>query len=219
MPTPTLPPKQVVAQGYDRISRSYTALVESMDPSVRKKYLTVLQDSLPPGARVLELGCGSGVPMTRQLARRFRVTGLELSPGQVSQAQRNVPQASFVQGDMAELCFAASSFDAVAAFYSLTHVPRAEHHLVLAEAQRVLRPGGLLLVTTGAGDSPDSVEPDWLGAPMFFSHFDGAANVNLVQQAGFTLVSAEDEQEFEYGEPVWFRWIVARKITPHGLTS
>jgi ubiquinone/menaquinone biosynthesis C-methylase UbiE len=219
MPPPTLPPKQIVAQGYDRISRSYSALVDSMDPAVRKKYLAILEASLPPGARLLELGCGAGVPMTRQLARRLRVVGLELSAGQVRQACRNVPQASFVQGDMAELCFADGSFDAVAAFYSLTHVPRAEHHLVLAEAHRVLRPGGFLLVTTGAGDSPDSVEPDWLGAPMFFSHFDGAANVNLVQEAGFSIVSAEDEQEFEYGEPVWFRWIVARKATSPERTS
>lgn len=195
------------------------ALVESMDPTVRKKYLAVLEENLPAGARLLELGCGAGIPMTRQLAKRFRVTGLELSPGQVRQACRNAPQANFVQGDMTELCFADGVFDAVAAFYSLTHVPRAEHGQVLSEAYRVLRPGGLLLVTTGAGDSPDSIEPDWLGAPMFFSHFDGPTNVALVQRAGFTLVSARDEQEFEFGEPVWFCWIVARKAVMHGAAS
>ena len=75
----------------------------------------------------------------------------------------------------------------------------------------MLRPGGMLVATMGAGDSPDSVEQDWLGTPMFFSHFDGEKNVALVTNAGFDIISAEDEHEQEYDRPVCFRWIIARK--------
>jgi hypothetical protein len=62
----------------------------------------------------------------------------------------------------------------------------------------------------GSADNPDGIDEDWLGAPMFFSHFDGDRNGALVREAGFEIVSAEDERELEYGVPVSFRWVVAR---------
>ncbi len=204
-------PKRLVAEGYDRITRRYLAMVKSMDPAVRQKYLAIVDSSLTAGARVLELGCGAGVPITEHLARHYRVIGLDLSPGQLDMARRCVAAAAFVRGDMAALSFASASFDAVVAFYAIIHVPRDEHGQVLAEVFRVLRPGGLLVLTAGAGESADVVEEDWLGAPMFFSHFDGQTTERLVSRAGFQVTDAKDEQELEYGVPVRFRWIVARK--------
>lgn len=204
-------PKRIVAEGYDRVTRRYLAMVRSMDPAVRQKYLAVLDSSLAAGAHVLELGCGAGVPITEHLARRYRVIGLDLSPGQLDMARRCVAAAAFVRGDMAALPLAGASFDAVVAFYAVIHVPRDEHGQVLAEIFRVLRPGGLLVMTAGTGDSPDVVEADWLGAPMFFSHFDGETTERMVARAGFEVIDAVNEQELEYGVPVWFRWIVAHK--------
>jgi ubiquinone/menaquinone biosynthesis C-methylase UbiE len=204
-------PKRLVAEGYDRITRRYLAMVKSMDPAVRQKYLAIVDSTLTAGARVLELGCGAGVPITEHLARQYRVIGLDLSPGQLDLARRCVAAAAFVRGDMATLSFASASFDAVVAFYAIIHVPRDEHGQVLAEVFRVLRPGGLLVLTAGAGESADVVEEDWLGAPMFFSHFDGQTTERLVSRAGFQVIDAKDEQELEYGVPVRFRWIVARK--------
>ncbi|HET7924310.1 MAG TPA: hypothetical protein VFL30_05390 [Rhodanobacteraceae bacterium] len=75
----------------------------------------------------------------------------------------------------------------------------------------MLRRDGLAVLTMGARDNPDDVEENWLGAPMFFSHFDGPKNTALVRDARFTIISAEDEAEEEYGVPVAFRWIVATR--------
>lgn len=204
--------KRIVASGYDRITRSYLDLVEAMPPAVRLKYLDMLLGSLPAGSRVLELGCGAGAPMTLALAARFDVVGLDISSNQLGLARVNAPAAALVRGDMVCLPFRGARFDAVAAFYSMTHVPRAEHTALLAEARRVLRAGGLLVVTTGAADVPDFHEHDWLGAPMFFSHFDGATNTRMVEEAGFTITSSEDEPEMERDQPVCFRWIVGRAL-------
>jgi ubiquinone/menaquinone biosynthesis C-methylase UbiE len=202
--------KQIVALGYDVVNQNYLDLIESMGPVVRKKYLDLIVEYLPKGSRVLELGCGAGVPMTCHLARYFTVVGVDISREQLAIARTNVPAADFVLADMTKLSFPEETFDAVAAFYCITHVPRDEHRGLLDNIHRILKPGGLFVATMGAGDLPDSIE-DWLGAPMFFSHFDGETNKELVEKAGFKIISAEDEWECEYGRPVCFRWFVARK--------
>jgi ubiquinone/menaquinone biosynthesis C-methylase UbiE len=204
-------PKTIVAAGYDRITDAYLRLVASSGPRVRDKYLAVTRDRVPDGARILELGCGAGVPMTRALSGRYDVVALDISANQLARARTNAPSARLTRADMTRLPFADASFDAVAAFYSTTHVPRAQHHSLLTEVRRVLRPGGLAVLTMGARDNPDGIEADWLGAPMFFSHYDGAANTALVREAGFTIISSEDEVEEEFGVPVAFRWIVAAR--------
>ncbi len=203
-------PKLIVAHGYDAISQSYLKLIENMGPRVREKYLTIIEQNLPDGSLALELGCGAGAPMTQRLARHYRVIGLDISREQLTLAVRNVPEADFVRADMTRLPFHAA-FDAVIAFYSMTHVPRDEHVGLLKDIYQLLEPGGLFVATMGHGDSPDSVEPDWLGAPMFFSHYDSETNVRLVKEAGFNILTSEDEWEQEYSTPACFRWVVARR--------
>lgn len=51
----------------------------------------------------------------------------------------------------------------------------------------MLRPGGLAILTMGASDNPDGIEDDWLGAPMFFSHFDGETNTEVRRASAFSL--------------------------------
>lgn len=202
-------PKQIVAEGYNHITQNYLQLVEAMGMTVREKYLNLLVKLLPANAQVLELGCGAGIPMTKFMSERFQVTGVDISSNQLALARQNVPNAEFIQSDMVHF-ITDRCFDGIVAFYSMTHVPRDEHRQLLNRIYRLLKPGGILLATMGFGDSPDVVSPDWLGSPMFFSHFDGDTNLGLVEQTGFSINQAEDEMESEYGK-LCFRWIVARR--------
>jgi SAM-dependent methyltransferase len=207
----TQDPKKIVADGYDQVAQRYLTW-SALDPSPeRMRYLAQLIELLPGGAEVLELGCGAGVPITRALAERGRVTGVDISAEQIALAERLVPDATFIQADMTELDFPAESFDAVVGFYTLIHIPRDEHATLLRRIAGWLRPGGLFFATMGASDSPDGVEPDWLGAPMFFSHYDAEQNQDLVRRAGLEILSAEVSEEDEDGEMVAFLWIAARK--------
>ena len=204
-------PKQIVAQGYDAIAERHAEWAGHTRTDERERYTAILLNALPPGARVLELGCGVGVPTTRQLTHRFAVTGVDISAQHIAPCQRNVPAATFVQADMAALDFPPASFDAVAAFYSIIHVPREEHAALLHDIATWLRPGGLLVAALGAGSTQATVEQDWLGVPMYFSHFDGATNQRLVADAGLRIISAREETADEDGVPVTFLWVVARK--------
>ena len=157
------------------------------------------------GARVLELGCGQGEGQ-RILRRDFgasQVVGCDLDGRQLQRAQRRCRQdaaLSWVQADAQELPFVADSFDAVVSFNALHHVPDWER--ALAEAQRVLRPGGqLVLLETLRG---------FLEAPpmrQLMEHprqgrFDAGQLRRAVLEAGFHLRGSRRI-------PGCFLWLVA----------
>jgi SAM-dependent methyltransferase len=203
---------RVVAEGYDRIAERYAQwIVDEVVDEVRPRYARLLLDGLPAGARVLELVCGGGGPTTRQLAGRFVLTGVDVSARQIELARRNVPGATFLHADMTTLAFDPGSFDAVASFYALSHLPYGELPRLLARVGEWLRPGGLLVASMGARSNRGDVEADWLGAPMYFSGYAPDENRRFVEQAGLAIESAQEEAILENGEPVIFHWIVARK--------
>lgn len=204
--------RRIVEQGYDQVAERHRAWSAGIRQDERQRYTRELLDRLPAGARVLELGCGQGTPTTARLAERFDVTGVDISARQLELARQAVPGATFLHADMASLSFPPASFDGVAAFFSLIHVPRAEHAALLERIAGWLRPGGLLVATMGVRDTPGEVEDDWLGAPMYFSHWDAATNRRLVEQAGLRILSAREETADEDGAPVTFLWIVAEKL-------
>ena len=201
--------KEIVADGYDKIAERY--LDWGRADAARLRYLARLRALVPEGGKILDLGCGAGVPVARELSKSFAVTGVDISGKQIALARENAPGAEFVEADIASVEFPQGSFDAVSAFYSLTHVPREEHAEVLARIAAWLKPGGIFLASLGAGDNSDNVENDWLGTPMFFSHFGAEENKRLVADAGFHTISAEVVSQKENGADVAFLWVVARK--------
>jgi len=136
---------------------------------------------------VLDLGCGCGVPATAILAEHHAVTGVDLSPVQISRARQLVPTAQFLCADMSTLEFAAGSFAAVVSFYTIIHVPLEEQPAIFKNIYRWLRPGGYLLATVGSG-AWTGTEDDWLGAPMYWSHADRATYVAWLEETGFEVL-------------------------------
>jgi cyclopropane fatty-acyl-phospholipid synthase-like methyltransferase len=157
---------------------------------------------------VLDLGCGAGEPVARDLvAHGIRVTGVDASLGQIERARRNVPEANFIHADMTSVRFPAEAFDAVSAFYSITHVPRNEHATVIQRIAVWLRPSGLFVASFGSSEGDWLGE--WLGTPMFFSHHNPERTKQLINEAGFRLEQVElVEQD---NEKATFLWIAARK--------
>jgi SAM-dependent methyltransferase len=204
-------PKRIVADGYDKIAETFLAWGERVDgDAVRSRYLAALTDGLPDGARVLELGCGAGIPVARLLAERFEVTGVDISARQIELARQHVPNATFVHGDMAALTFPEASFDDVGAFYALVHLPREQHAALFESIASWLKPGGTFVATLTGHSHPGLVE-EWLGVPMYFSGHPSDVSQQLVEAAGLEIISAQEETIDEDGTPVAFFWIVARK--------
>lgn len=205
--------KQLVESGYDRMAEQYLATKDVEEPTTLAA-LEKLASTLPTEATVLDLGCGAGVPVTRWLARRFAVTGADVSGRQLELARNNAPGATFIKADMTELNFPPETFDAIVAFHSIIHVPRTRHRALLNDVYRWLKPGGIFLATLALTEW-EGEEEDWegWGAPMWWSHYDENTNLKMLREAGFDIESAEPRTTGgPQGDEAWL-WISARKRT------
>lgn len=133
-------------------------------------------DVVPDSARVLEVGCGPG-HLSIQLARRhgLDVTGLDLDPTMIERARKNVDRSGgdhhrpeFRVGDVASLLYPDGSFDLVISTLSMHHW--ADPTASLAEIDRVLRPGGRVLIW----DFRPGMRPFHSHAPDPVEHTEGS---------------------------------------------
>jgi SAM-dependent methyltransferase len=126
---------------------------------------------LPPGATILELGCGAGAASAEMLARGFDACPTDGSPEMAEEASRRLgrPVETLLFHDLDQV----EAFDGVWASACLLHVPRAELAPVLARIWRALEPGGYFYASfkTGDAEGRDAVNryynypsPDWLRA-------------------------------------------------------
>ena len=202
--------RRIVESGYDSVARRYLEWSARIPDDPRQRFAAELTGRLDDGARVLDLGCGAGLPSTAALAERHDVLGVDLSAAQLELARRNVPGARFERGDMTGLSFPDGSFDAVTAFYSVLHVPREEQGALFARIAAWLRPGGWFLAALGCSEA-NGVEEGWLGAPMFFSSHAPAENRRLLAAAGFALEVDETVTMQEPEGPATFHWVLGRR--------
>lgn len=208
-------PKRIVGEGYDTIAARYLEGVLASASPVRRWFLAEIVERLPGNGRVLELGCGAGVPVGRTLARRARYVGVDLSRAQLALARANLPDVPLVQADITSMGWRPGSFDAIVAFYVFNHVAPARFEPTLLRIAGWLRPGGFFAASLPAGDSSfEDVEPDWSGVPMYFSGITEDEQDRVFGRSGLTTDLAEIRDEDEGDEIVRFRWVIARK----GLT-
>jgi len=146
------------------------ATVTELDPGIQARLADVLetrgsderqralraeflaQAGFPEGARIVDVGCGTGV-LTRPLAEVpgvSEVVGVDIAPSLLERARElaaDLSAISFEEGDARSLPFEDGAFDAAVFDSTLSHVPGPER--ALAEALRVIRPGGVLAIFDG----------------------------------------------------------------------
>ncbi|MGA4839851.1 class I SAM-dependent methyltransferase [Streptomyces sp. G45] len=158
-----------------------------------------LAAELPPGARVLDVGCGTGVPTARQLTEAgHTVVGVDLSAGMLDLARKNVPPpaAEFRRVDLADLRVdgegpgAVGQFDGIVCFFALLMLPREEIPSALRLLRSLLRPGGLLALSMVEADLDDAAIP-FLRHTIRVSGYLRDELRQVVRDAGFDIAHEE----------------------------
>jgi SAM-dependent methyltransferase len=133
------------AEAYDRLFGTVTAA--AITPT-----LEALE--LGSGQRLLDIGCGTGQTVAAALERGVAASGIDLAPGMVALAQKRCPTGRFRVGDAEALEEEDGVFDAVCSLFAINHVLDQER--AIAEALRILRPGGRFAFTMWRPPGPSA---------------------------------------------------------------
>lgn len=190
---------------YDTVAASYADLTRHLlDETPEERAVLALFADLvraQGGGPVADVGCGTGRITAHLHQLGLDAFGIDLSPGMIEVARRDHPGLRFDLGSMTDLTLADASMTGLVAWYSLIHVPDDEIGSVLAHFQRVLRPGGPLLLSFHVGDESQLKTEGYGGHPMnvYVHRRQHGQLIAWLNNAGFaveshkTLTSAESK--------------------------
>jgi ubiquinone/menaquinone biosynthesis C-methylase UbiE len=139
---------------YDSIGRSYDE-TRKADALILRRILAYLD--LPRGARVLDVGCGSGNYTIALDDAGFAIEGVDISETMLAWARKKRPSLTWHQGDARKLTFASESFDGVVSVLATHHMDDLD--AALREMARVVKHGGPLVLFTS---TPAQMRAFWL---------------------------------------------------------
>lgn len=197
-----LPPLPAQAREvFNSVGKAYQ--VAFADLPIQDRSLAHLLATLPAGAKVLDVGSGTGRPACARLsAAGFNVTGIDLSPAMIAAAREQVPGVTFIEADARtwEPAGGDGHLDAVVAYFSfIGGVTQDDIAALFTRAFRWLRPGGVFHFGTVPAPG-DRVEVKWMGRMITCSGFDVQGTLQHIREAGFEIVKHEEEKFMPRGE-------------------
>ncbi|MCX6586245.1 MAG: class I SAM-dependent methyltransferase [Acidobacteria bacterium] len=185
------------SNGYEQVAAEFLARRGSArDIGIGVPEVRQWARTLPAGAAVLDLGCGTGLPLTALLvAEGLSVYGVDAAPSFVQAFRRHLPHTPIACEAVQDSPFFGRTFDGVLAWGLLFLLSPAHQRQLLTRIAGVLAPGGRLLFTAPAlpliwRDAMTGLESQSLGAPAYRHH---------LTALGLTLLSeSEDEGQNHY---------------------
>lgn len=198
--------------GYDRVAEAYTARIAgelAYKPFDRELLMRFAEMARGP---ILDAGCGPG-HIARFLADQgAEVSGLDLSPAMVAQAQTLNPNLRFATGSMTELP-ADGALAGIVAFYAVIHIPREQQVAMFANWRAALRPGGYALVSFHIGEEDRHLDAFFgQSVSLDFLFFTSDEIVDRLSTAGLMIVERYERDPYPDYEVATRRgYILARR--------
>ena len=172
---------------------------EALD--VERGWIDRFSALLPAGGAVLDLGCGSGMPIAGHLVGRgFQLTGVDTSPGLLAMARARFPDQAWIEADMRSLALG-RRFDGILAWDSLFHLGHDDQRGMFPVLGAHAAPGAALLFTSGPAHGV--AMGSYQGEPLFHASLDPAEYRALLAAQGFAVLDHVAEDPACGGHTVW----------------
>ncbi|QNE75753.1 methyltransferase domain-containing protein [Streptomyces finlayi] len=176
-----------MAVGYDERFREELA-AKPLDRAILAAFAELVREG--GGGPVADVGCGTGRVTGRLRGLGMDAFGIDLSPGMLAVARRNLPGVRFDEGSMLNLDLPDGGLGGLLAWYSTIHVPDEQLPRVFEEFYRVLAPGGHLLLGFQAGDEVLHLTDAWGSAiELDFRRRRPDRMAGLLTEAGLTMTA------------------------------
>jgi trans-aconitate methyltransferase len=174
---------------FDRIGKRYDESFVERDAQVAEGDWLISQLSTP--ARVLDLGCGSGLPTCRQLLDAgVEVVGIDESSAMLELAAEQAPGGQYLHRDLRDIADL-GEFDAAVAFFSLIMLPKGDVPALLTQLRSQLRGPKLLQVAMVLGDF-DQFPIVFMGEPIAVTAYPPDDLAHVVERAGFECLDLRE---------------------------
>lgn len=171
---------------YELIAEDYNHLRETMQ---LKTEIISLRGKFQTGSPcILDAGCGPGRDIDTFLNLNFKTYGVDLTRKFVSMAQNRNSKAIIEHGDIKNLNYRRSFFDAVWCCAVLSHIKKEDIPNVFLEFNRIIKTGGYLSILVREGSEYQFIEDDFKGVKRLFTNFNLNEITSLIEKAGFFVV-------------------------------
>lgn len=182
------------------------------------RYVDRVLEGLLAGAKVLDLGCGTGEPVAKYIIERgLSVTGVDESSEMLKFARQTVPEAELIHADILTVELT-DTFDAAVAWDSMFHVGRKHHAAIYRKLANALREDARLLLSVGGSapaedDSVDGFTSEMYGQTFYYSGFAPEVTRKLIEASGFEIELWEVDDATSRGHIA----VIARKMASHDV--
>jgi ubiquinone/menaquinone biosynthesis C-methylase UbiE len=179
-----------VRDSYNRIADEYARRIadELRHKPLDRELLDRFANERRGQGEVCDMGCGPGHVARYLKDKGLDVFGLDLSPAMLIEARQLNPDIRFIAGNVMKLELPAQSLGGITAFYAIVNIPEESLPAVFGQMQRVLKPGGVLLLAFHTGDEALHEEEIWgrsISMDLFL--FPPARIQRCLEQAGFAV--------------------------------
>jgi len=157
-------------------------------PLKDKELFELFMAPLPPKAKILDLGCGSGKPISLMLSEmNHLITGVDRSDKLLLQAKKNLPKATFFQAEIEEYTIL-ESYEAVVLWDVLFHIPRQKHKTILEKIYNSLCLNGTLILSSGGSSKDIPAFTDFMfDVEFYYDSFIPLDLISICEKIGFKV--------------------------------
>ena len=171
---------------YNKIALCYTKVFKK-----NPNYLIVLKKfvkDIPKGTKVLDAGCGTGVPVAKFLSKKLDVIGIDISSKMIQLARKNVQNAKFKKMSLTNINLKSNSFNLICCFFALFHVKKSEIPKVIKKFYSLLKKEGLLIISLGEAKKNKEEISTFFKERIYYAGMKQKNLERIIKKAGFKVI-------------------------------